>query len=524
MKSVARDLERELPSRPEAERMILGVTILNNAVIDQAIEGLGQGDADAAAAKFFNWSNRQIFRAMAKMHAEGKAIDPLTLQATLQQAFALEKVGGPGYIASLFDGVPRFSNIESYVEMVKEAAVLREQITLGNWLMNSAWADDAESEEITRLLNQKLDSLLNSQIKHELISGATAADRTLQRLEDKWANPAETLGLKTGYDKLDQVIYGLRSGFYILAAPPKVGKTTLALNLVHNAISANQTSAGAPVVLFISLEMSVDQLTERAMAAFAKVSLKAMLTGSLNDTEKQRVREAREQIAQMPIEYLEGFESVTPGTMKAMVRKVKRMHGRLDLMVVDYIQLCDADNQTDNDTARVSRVSRELKRISKGFDIPVLGLSQVNRAFANRPDGARLRLTDLRQSGSLEQDADVVMFIQREDQTNLADNRRILEIAAQRGGESDVDIKMLFFGERSRFELADEATWNAVAPANDHALNGNGNGHSNGNGGWKSKKSKRAGKAPSNGQEQHSLDELPEDAWKAPWDNNEPFE
>jgi replicative DNA helicase len=457
--------------------MILGVIILNNDVIDQAIEGLGQGDIEQASKRFFSWPNRQIFRAMAMMHSEGSAIDPLTLGERLQQFGVLDRVGGPAYIAALFDGVPRFSNIENYVNSVREAAVLREQINLGNWLMNAAWADDATSEDITRLLNTKLDELLNCQVKHDLISGAVAADRVLQRLEETWQSPTQTLGLKTGYAPLDRAIYGLRPRFHVLAAPPKVGKTTLALNLVHNVITENQTAQGKPVVLFISLEMSVDELTERALAAFAKVSLDDLLTGSLTDGEKDRVRIARDAIASMPIEYLEGFEAVTPATMKALVRKVKRIHKRIDLLVVDYIQLCDADGFTQNDTARVSQVTRELKRISKGFDLPVIGLSQVNRKFADRSD-AKLRLSDLRQSGSIEQDSDVVIFIQREDAHDLGDNRRILDIAAQRGGKSDVQIPMVFFGDRSRFEVADIGTYRAFEPDHDRATNSNGNGRS----------------------------------------------
>jgi replicative DNA helicase len=299
----------------------------------------------------------------------------------------------------------------------------------------------------------------------------------LQRLEETWQSPTQTLGLKTGYAPLDRAIYGLRPRFHVLAAPPKVGKTTLALNLVHNVITENQTAQGKPVVLFISLEMSVDELTERALAAFAKVSLDDLLTGSLTDGEKDRVRIARDAIASMPIEYLEGFEAVTPATMKALVRKVKRIHKRIDLLVVDYIQLCDADGFTQNDTARVSQVTRELKRISKGFDLPVIGLSQVNRKFADRSD-AKLRLSDLRQSGSIEQDSDVVIFIQREDAHDLGDNRRILDIAAQRGGKSDVQIPMVFFGDRSRFEVADIGTYRAFEPDHDRATNSNGNGRS----------------------------------------------
>jgi replicative DNA helicase len=494
--------DKPLPVRLDAERMILGAIILNNEVIDQAIEGLGQGDTEKASRRFFDWSNRQVFRAMTKMHSEGLAIDPLTLQERLQQAGALDKVGGPAYIALLFDGVPRFSNIENYVASVRESAILREQINLGNWLVNVAWADDAESAEIARLLNAKLDDMLNAQVRHELISGATAADRVLQRLEEVWENPVETLGLKTGYGPLDKAIYGLRPRFHILAAPPKVGKTTFALNLAHNVIKENKGPGGAPVVLFLSLEMTVDELTERALAAFARVPLDELLTGSLGADEKRRVREAKNQIAQMPIEYLEGFDSVTPATIKALIRKVKRIHKRIDLLVVDYIQLCDADGHTDNDTARVSRITREFKRISKAFDLPVLGLSQVNRKFADRSD-AKLRLTDLRQSGALEQDADVVIFIQRENPHDLSDTRRVLDIAAQRGGKSDVQIPMIFIGERSRFEVADMSAYREFEREPAHASNGNGNGNG--------KKPKKQGK-PVNGLDGQNWRDFVEDA------------
>lgn len=465
--------ERPLPTELEAEQMILGVVLLNNSVLDQALEILGQGNAEKARARFFNWSNRCIFAAMARMFIEGEAIDPVTLQSRLQHAEVLEKVGGPAYISSLFDGVPKFSNIENYCNLVLEAAIRREQIAIGNWLMNSAWAPDAQSDEITAQLNQKLDSLVSNRIRHELVSASTAATRVLERLERKWEDPSQVLGLKTGYDKLDQTIYGLRkSRFYIIASPAKVGKTTLGLNLVHNVIDENLVEGSAPVALVLSLEMSADELSERGMAAFATVSLKSMLTGTLTEAEKVKVRQAKEKICQMPIEYLESMESITPATIKALVKKVKRSHGRLDLLVVDYIQLCDDDAQTENDTARVSRVTRQLKKVAMGFELPVIGLSQVNRNYASRTD-PKLRLPDLRQSGSLEQDADCVMFIQRENPHDLSDNRRVLEIAAQRGGESGVEIPMMFFGERSRFELADIEAYRAVEPI---SVNGNGKG------------------------------------------------
>lgn len=462
--------ERALPANVEAERMILGVVILNNSAMDQAAELVGVDD-------FSSWSNRQIFRAMLKLYAEPRAIDPLSLQDLLTQAGALDKIGGPGHIASLFDGVPRFSNIENYCRLVKEASVRRKQIQLGHWLMNAAWDDGADGGEVTRLLNVKLDELLNAQVTHELVSGAVAVDRTLGRLEKTWDSPSQTLGLKTGYPALDKTIYGLRPRLHILAAPPKVGKTTLGLNLVHNVIQKNTIGDNKPVPLVISLEMSVDELSERALAAFAKVSLDKLLTGELSEADKAKVRLARDEIAAMPIEYLEGFEAVTPATMKALIRKVKRIHGRVDLLLVDYIQLCDADGNTQNDTARITQVTRELKRISHAFNIPVIGLSQVNRKFADRSeDKQRLRLTDLRQSGSLEQDADVIMFVQREDQNDLGDTRRILNIAAQRGGKSDVDIPMVFFGDRSRFE---ETTWDlyrSQKPEGEREKSGNGKG------------------------------------------------
>jgi len=288
----------------------------------------------------------------------------------------------------------------------------------------------------------------------------------MKNLEKRWAEGREVIGLSTGFPDLDKILLGLRPKLYTLAAATGLGKTTLALNIAHNVVSAGNQDP-PPVGLIITLEMDVEELHVRALSTATRIDSYLIESGKLGESEKERVRKASALMAQLPIEYVEGFTSVTARSIAARVEKVRRKYKRLDFVIVDYLQLLDADDKHENEVARLTEITRTLKRISLKYHIPVIELSQLNRKFADRAKKDPV-LSDLRASGSIEQDSDVVMFIAPTDYDHPEQPERRLIIAKQRGGVANVEVKLVFFGNQSRFESAarEQYPWEMGPKAN----------------------------------------------------------
>lgn len=447
MENQLSQLEVTLPANQDAERMILGVILLDNGVAQQAIGELAPGD-------FYSPRNRLAFSAMRRLFHKGSGVDPLTMGAELR-LMGKETECDQAFIASLFDGVPRFSNIASYVQMVRDAAILRRAVHLGNWLMGEASARDIETDVLLDRLRQRVEELEASRIVDDLISSEEAVERTLTQLQQQWESGGELLGMPTGLCDLDRRLSGIRRGKYILlAGTPGMGKTTLALNWANN-FELSAPEGEKPVGLVITLEMPVEELKVKLLSVRTSIPTDRIETGRLSDHERAAIRTAASDLATMHVEYIEGFSRVTANGIMARVGKVKRKYGRIDYLVIDYLQLLDGEDggkQDNNENAKLTEISRILKRITIQEGIPVIALSQLNRAWATRSNKDP-ELSDLRGSGSMGQDADIVIFIAPEDHANPDEPGRKLLTRKFRGGQTGVD-HVVFFGAQSQFANA----------------------------------------------------------------------
>jgi replicative DNA helicase len=407
-------LEKSLPSNVEAERMILGVILLDNLTVNQAVEILKPDD-------FFLPSHRRIFEKMVKLYEQGQGIDPLTLQEELRRAGELDQIGGPAYIASLFDGVPRFSNIESYTRIVKGKSLLRKLIGASNQVMQMAFDDEDEPEEVLDRAERLILSIAEDRIKQGFVHIGEVAEKQLHVIEEVAAHQQLITGIATGFTDLDYMTSGMQRGdLVIIAARPSMGKTAFALNVAQNA-ALGQDSSGRihedrqrAVVGVFSLEMSKEQLVQRLMCSQAQVDAHRLRSGMLNKEDWRRLALAVGELSQADI-YLDDTPGITVLEVRAKSRRLKNEQKRLDLLIIDYLQLMSGKGRSESRQQEVSQISRELKILAKELNVPLIALSQLSRAPETRTGNHKPQLSDLRESGSIEQDADVVMFIYREE-------------------------------------------------------------------------------------------------------------
>lgn len=439
---------KALPANLEAERMTLGVILLDNGVAPQALYELTPAD-------YFSARHRYVFDAMRSLDSKGRSIDYLTLQDELHLQGRAEECD-PAFIAALIDGCPRFSNITEYVRLIKEASIKRQSIYLARWLAGEAQADDVAADALLKRLTGKVEALQESQIVDDLISSETAVTRAMESLHARWEAGDSMIGLPSGFPDLDKVLLGFRPRkYYVIAAGTGQGKTTLALNIANHILF--ESPAETPRVgLVITLEMGTDELVVKAISTRTRIDSYRIETGDLSREEREQVELAGAELGALALEYVEGFTRVTAASLISRVAKVRRKYGRLDFVIVDYLQLLDSDDKKENEHQKLSEISRTLKRVSLLHHLPVIVLSQLNREHAKRTGNrADYQLSDLRGSGSIEQDADVVLFLMpAKDAETEDDPRRRLVVAKHRGGRKDVTIDLVFFGDQSRFESA----------------------------------------------------------------------
>jgi replicative DNA helicase len=395
-------LDKALPSSIEAERLILGVVLLDNVAINQAVENLKPDD-------FFIGSNRRIYEKMIALYERGQAIDPVTLQEELRRAGELEQVGGPAYIAALFDGVPRFSNIESYVELVKGKSMLRRLITSANQIMAMAFDDEDAPEEILDKAESLILAIGEDRIKQGFVHIGDVAARQLTVIEESAGREQLITGLATGFNDLDYMTSGLQRGdLIIIAARPSMGKTAFSLNIAQNAATRPQHNGEKAVVGVFSLEMSNEQLVNRLLCSQARVDAHRLRSGFLSKDEWRRLAIAVGEMAETKI-YLDDTPGISVLEMRAKARRLKNEQKALDLLIVDYLQLMSGRGRNESRQQEVSQISRELKMLAKELNVPMVALSQLSRAPETRTGSHKPQLSDLRESGCLAGESLVTM-------------------------------------------------------------------------------------------------------------------
>ncbi len=431
--------EKGLPSNLEAERSILGAILLDNAVCNQAIELLRRDD-------FFLESHRRIFDKMIALTERLMPIDLITLSDELRRAGEFEQIGGATYIASLIDGVPRTDTIEPYAKLVKSKSMLRKLITASNQIIALAFEEEDEADMIIDKAEQMIFQIAEDRARQGFQYVGDVAHRRLEQIEQMAGRPEMITGVPTGFTDFDRMTSGLqRQELIVIAARPSMGKTALALNM------AQYASKNANVVGIFSLEMSAEQLVSRLLCSEARVDAHRLRTGYLNREEWARLADALRRLCETKV-----FIDDTPGVgvleMRAKSRRLKAEHG-LDLLVIDYLQLMAGRGRIESRQQEVSQISRDLKTLAKELDVPVVALSQLSRAPEQRSEH-KPQLSDLRESGAIEQDSDVVCFIYREELYNPTDENQgtaELIIGKQRNGPTGM-VQLAFLKEFTRFE------------------------------------------------------------------------
>ncbi len=438
-------LERPLPQNLDAERSVLGAILIDNNALNVAVERLRAED-------FLSDYNRRIYQQMMVLGEAQQAIDLVTLTDQLHRRGELEAAGGAAYLAQLLDGVPHVSNVEHYARIVKEKSVLRSLIHATHAIQQQALEADDDADAILDRAESSIFQLAEDRIRAGLISMKEVVAGNMERLERIITEGRKVTGLATGYPELDNLTSGLQpSELIILAARPSVGKTAFALNLAENiAVRAEEPRA----VAIFSLEMSKESLLMRLLASLSPVDAHKFRTGHLSHSDWKVMTHALGRLAASPL-WIDDAGSATVVEIGAKARRLKR-EKKLDLIIIDYLQLIAARGRFSNRNEEVTSITRGLKGLAKELQVPVLVLSQLTRA-PERED-RRPQLADLRESGAIEQDADVVMFIHRPSafKTEEAPDERArteLVIAKQRNGPTD-RVHFVFRSQYTRFEIA----------------------------------------------------------------------
>ena len=443
-----------LPASVHTEVAILGAMLLDSVAISDATEKLKAED-------FSLDSHQRIFRAIVDLMAKGQGIDYLTVQEELARRRELDSIGGPAYLAYLTEGIPRNFNIESYVQIVRDKSLLRQ--LMGIFHDGGIRAADQSEDAITVLgdVEAQLADVADSAIQRGLAGIGEIVAGSFVSIDKLYEQGREVTGLATRYTEFDKMTSGLQdSELIIIAARPSMGKTAWAINIAQNAAVQD-----GKVVAVFSLEMSKESLLRRMLASEALVGSRKLQTGSMLREDRGKLMKALERLMDARL-FIDDTPGITLPEMRAKARRLKQQQGQLDLIVIDYLQLMTGTNPSgrkgfENRTQEVSSISRGLKALAKEMRVPVLALSQLSRGSEQRAGDKKPLLSDLRESGSIEQDADVVAFIHREeyydrDNEDVKGQAEII-VAKQRNGPTG-SIRLAFRADYTRFEnLAPDA-------------------------------------------------------------------
>jgi replicative DNA helicase len=435
------------PASVHTEVAILGAMLLDGVAVNDATGKL-------TAEDFSLDSHQRVYRAIVDLLAKGHGIDYTTVRVELERKRELDSIGGPAYLAFLSEGIPRNFNIESYVRIVKDKSLLRQLMSI--FTEGVARASDQSDEAIHVLsdVEAKLAEVADSAITYGFSDIATIVKESFGSIDALYEQGREVTGLATHYIDFDRMTSGLQeSELIIIAARPSMGKTAWAINIAENA-----AVRGGKVVAVFSLEMSKASLLRRMLASQALVNSKAIQTGMLMRDDRMKLINGLERLMESKM-FIDDTPGITLAEMRAKARRLKQQHGQLDMIVIDYLQLMTGSNTNqkgfENRTQEVSAISRGLKALAKEMKVPVVALSQLSRASEQRGGDKKPLLSDLRESGSIEQDADVVCFIHREeyydrDNEDLKGKAEII-IAKQRNGPTGT-IHLAYLADYTRFE------------------------------------------------------------------------
>lgn len=432
-----------LPHDLEAERAVLGGIVLDNQRLADACEHITPGD-------FYRAAHRRVFVAMVDLGERREAIDLLTLKAELTRTNALEDVGGPAYLASLIDGVPHTTNVPHYAVIVKKHAQRRTLIAAANKILIRAYDAQDDADEVLEDAEKSILGLADRTVTSGFESMQAIAARSLDFLERAYTTRQIVSGVPSGFAKLDEITRGFQPGtLVVIGARPGAGKTSLGINIARHA------AMGGRVVANFSLEMSNDELFVRQLAATAGIDSHRLQSGHLAEREWSRLSQALGTLAALSI-YNDATPAIATFAIKSRLRRLKAERG-LDLVVIDYLQLMSSQAKRETRALEIAGMTGALKSLARELNVPILLLAQLNRESAK--DDRRPRLTDLRDSGSIEQDADVVLFLHRGDDVEASDGGVVVEliIAKHRNGPTGT-VKLSWHDRQTRFADVNEVS------------------------------------------------------------------
>lgn len=433
--------ERVPPQNIEAEQSVLGAMLIDKEAIAKTTEVLNSDD-------FYREAHRVIFNAMLELYNKNEAVDMVTVTDVLRRENKLEDVGGIAYITSLANVVLTAANVKFHADIVAEKSILRQLVRVSTEIAAMGYEANDEIGVLLDTAESRILEISNRKKKADFTPISAVLMESVQNIEKLLENKGGLTGLPSGFNDLDKLTSGLHpSDFIILAARPSMGKTALALNIVQNvALRAHKRVGGQPrSVAFFSLEMSKEQLVNRMLCAEANIDSQRLRVGEMNDKDWDALWVACDTMSKANI-FIDDTAGITVMDMRSRARRLKAEHG-LDLIVVDYLQLMQGSGKRNNSGDRqqeVSEISRSLKALARELDVPVLALSQLSRGVEAR-QVKRPMLSDLRESGSLEQDADIVAFLYREDYYNPETENKHTELIIAKHRNGPVDTVNLFF-------------------------------------------------------------------------------
>ena len=436
---------RTLPHNLDAEKSVLGAILIHNDAFNSAAEVIDSRD-------FFRDAHRRIFDRMIALSERGDAIDFVTLKEELSRAGELDEVGGPAYIASLADGVPRSANVEYYAKIVKEKSTLRSLIHSANKILAEAYEAEEEADLLLDEAERAIFAIAEDRIRAGFVPLRDLVQSSFTAIEKLQQHKGLVTGVPTGFVDLDEMTSGLQpSDLILVAARPSMGKTSFVLNIAQHVGTSTDMTVG-----FFSLEMSKEQLFMRMLTSEARIDAHRFRTGHLSEKDYGRLSHALGTLAEARV-FIDDSASIGILEMRPKARRLRAEHG-LHLLIIDYIQLMQGRGRFESRQTEIASISRSLKGLAKELGVPIVALSQLSRAPETRSDH-RPQLSDLRESGALEQDADVVMFIFREEQYRDSDGNPNQEaegtaeiiIGKQRNGPVGT-AKLAFIKEHTRFE------------------------------------------------------------------------